>query len=79
MYHYHLLRYISDLPPSRRRNLTELQTALKRVLLTGLVFPPEGGPDEEEGNRPGSPTEFTVALDKDDPRAIDFRNSIRTW
>ncbi len=29
--------------------------------------------------RPGSPDEAITQLERDDPRAIDFRNSLRTW
>ncbi len=32
VYHYHLARYISALPPNGHGNLTELRAALKRVL-----------------------------------------------
>lgn len=79
VYHYRLARYISALSPNGHGNLTELRAALKRVLQAGLAFLPEDGPDEEEGNRPGSPAEVITQLDKNDPRAIDFRNYIRTW
>lgn len=42
---------------------------------------PEDGGDEESllNERPGSPEEDIIQLENDDPRAIDFRNSLRTW
>lgn len=38
------------------------------------------GKDEEswDSERPGSPAERIVQLEHDDPRAIDFRNYLRT-
>lgn len=79
MYHYHLARFIAGPSPNGHGNLIELQAALKRVLQAGLAFLPVDGPDEEEGNRPGSPAEAITQLERDDPRAIDFRNNVRTW
>lgn len=47
----------------------------------GLANLPEDGYDEEslDYERPGSPAESIIQLEPDDPRAIDFRNSLRTY
>ncbi|KAI0940003.1 hypothetical protein AcV5_001226 [Taiwanofungus camphoratus] len=81
VYHYNLARFIAgphSLPPS---NLIELQAAFKRVLQAGLANLPEEGFDEEslDVDRPGSPDETITTLQYDDPRAVDFRNYLRTW
>ncbi|THG99314.1 hypothetical protein EW026_g3004 [Hermanssonia centrifuga] len=60
-------------------DLRELQAAFKRVLQAGLADLPEHGYDEEDVGRPGSPEEDIIALDFTDPRAMDFRNYLRTW
>ncbi|KAI0034072.1 hypothetical protein K488DRAFT_77450 [Vararia minispora EC-137] len=62
-------------------DMRELQVTFTRVLKAGLANLPEEGYDEETlpVTRPGSPAEDIVQLEKDDPRAIDFRNSLRTW
>ncbi|KAI0081737.1 hypothetical protein K474DRAFT_1612892 [Panus rudis PR-1116 ss-1] len=79
VYHYNLARFISGPSPNGPGNLAELQAAFKRVLQAGLSFLPEDGPDEEEGDRPGSPAEEITTLEYSDPRAVDFRNYLRTW
>lgn len=52
-----------------------------RLLKAGLADLPEDGGDEESlfVSRPGSPEESIVQLEKHDPRAIEFRNSLRNW
>ncbi|KAL0070692.1 hypothetical protein AAF712_001913 [Marasmius tenuissimus] len=64
-------------PPGK---LVELQIAFTRVLKAGLAQLPEEGFDEETTDcpRPGSPAEEIVQLESHDPRAIDFRNTLRT-
>ncbi|CAL1700757.1 unnamed protein product [Somion occarium] len=79
VYLYSLARLISGSSPHGPASLIELQSAFKRSLQAGLAFLPEDGSDEEGGVRPGSPTEDIIALDFDDPRAVDFRNYMRTW
>ncbi|CAL1694886.1 unnamed protein product [Somion occarium] len=64
---------------SRGFLLTELQCAFKRSLQAGLASLPREASDEEDGERPSSPTEDIVTLEFDDPRAVDFRNCMRTW
>ena len=61
--------------------MRELQVTFTRVLKAGLADLPEDGYDEEttKAARPGSPAEDIVQLEKDDHRAVDFRNSLRTW
>lgn len=80
-YHFNLARHVAGLSPLPPGNLVELQAALKRVLQAGLANLPENGYDEEslDVDRPGSPAEAIIVLEYDDPRAVDFRNSLRTW
>ena len=80
MYQLHLARWVEQKPPLQSPyNYTELLTAFKRVLQAGLADLPEYGFDEEDVGRPGSPAEDIVALEYTDPRAVDFRNYLRTW
>lgn len=62
-------------------NVAELQTIFTRLLKTGMANLPEEGYDEEtlDTERPGSPAESITLLGNDDPRAVDFRHSIRAW
>lgn len=81
VYHYNLATFIGGphlLPPNK---LSELQKAFTRVLQSGLADLPEDGFDEEtlDSERPGSPAEQVITLQRDDPRAVDFRNYLRTW
>ncbi|OSX60266.1 hypothetical protein POSPLADRAFT_1182745 [Postia placenta MAD-698-R-SB12] len=81
VHHYNLARFIAgphSLPPNK---LAELQGAFTRVLRAGLANLPEDGFDEEmlDVERPGSPAEDIITLQYDDPRAVDFRNTLRTW
>lgn len=63
------------------RDSDELDVAYTRMLKTGLANLPQDGGDIETlvTERPGSPAETIEQLDRQDPRAIDFRNSIRPW
>ncbi|CDO71256.1 hypothetical protein BN946_scf184908.g13 [Trametes cinnabarina] len=81
VYHYNLASFISGPSPNGPGNLHELQAVLMRVLQAGLAALPEEGFDEEtlDVDRPGSPAETLTALDYHDPRAVDFRNYLRTW
>ncbi|PCH41076.1 hypothetical protein WOLCODRAFT_137175 [Wolfiporia cocos MD-104 SS10] len=81
VHHYSLARFIRgphSLPPNK---LVELQQAFNRVLKSGLADLSEDGYDEEslDDERPGSPAEEITTLRYDDPRAVDFRNNLRTW
>jgi len=78
IYHYRLSVRISGPSPIGPGEPSEVQTAFKRLLKTGLGDLPENG-DNEEAGRLGIPEENIIRLERDDPRAIDFRNSIRTW
>ena len=62
-------------------DFSELQSAFHRVLKAGLADLSEDGLDEETLNvsRPGSPEETIVKLEADDHRAMDFRNTLRTY
>lgn len=80
MHHYNLSRFIASSSPNGSGNLAELQAAFRRVLKAGLApLSPDDGSDEEVGNRPGSPAEDIIAMEFNDPRAVDFRNYLRTW
>lgn len=79
VYHYHLARCVRRRPADGQVNLTELQGTFKRVLQSGLADLPEYGYDEEDVGRPGSPEEDIITLERNDPRAVDFRNYLRTW
>ncbi|CCM03181.1 uncharacterized protein FIBRA_05303 [Fibroporia radiculosa] len=81
VYHFNLVKLVSGphaMPPNK---LGELQRTFVRVLQAGLADLPEEGFDEEslDVDRPGSPAEEITTLQYDDPRAIDFRNQLRTW
>lgn len=62
-------------------SIPEIQIAFKRILKAGLANLPSNGYDEEtlDEERPGSPEEDIVQLEQDDHRAIDFRNTLRTY
>ncbi|CAL1707594.1 unnamed protein product [Somion occarium] len=79
VYLYGLARLVSRPHSHGPISLTELQCAFKRSLQAGLASLPKEGSEEEDGGRPSSPTEDIVALEFDDPRAVDFRNYMRTW
>lgn len=81
VYHYQLAQRIASLAPKSPAPTHEIQTAFSRLLKTGLANLPEDGGDHETlwVDRPGSPEEDIVQLEYNDPRAIDFRNCLRTW
>ncbi|KAI0750717.1 hypothetical protein C8Q80DRAFT_1153583 [Daedaleopsis nitida] len=83
IYYHNLAVFISGPSPNGRGNLSELRAVFHRVLKAGLASLPEEGYDEDEEtldvDRPGSPEEAVIALEFDDPRAVDFRNYLRTW
>jgi len=81
IYHWHLAQKVQKPWSYGPGNVPELQIAFTRVLKAGLANLPEDGFDEEslDSERPGSPAEAIIQLEHDDPRAIDFRNVLRTW
>ncbi|KAI0719588.1 hypothetical protein C8T65DRAFT_706265 [Cerioporus squamosus] len=81
VYHYNLASFISGPSPNGPGSLHELRAVFQRVLQAGLASLPEEGFDEEslDVDRPGSPAESVTCLEFDDPRAVDFRNYLRTW
>ncbi|KAF8663421.1 hypothetical protein AX16_000992 [Volvariella volvacea WC 439] len=81
VHHFRLAKHVSGPSPVGRGKLHEIQTAYNRVLKAGLSDLTEGAPDEEslDTSRPGSPAEPIIQLQRDDPRAIDFRHCLRTW
>ncbi|QRV73174.1 alpha/beta hydrolase family protein [Ceratobasidium sp. AG-Ba] len=64
-------------------DLHHLRNLFTRILQTGLApaYPDDDGDIEDEaaGDRPGSPAEAIDRLEWDDPRAVDFRQRLRTW
>ncbi|KAI0774240.1 hypothetical protein C8Q74DRAFT_1200407 [Fomes fomentarius] len=83
IYHNNLASFISGPSPVAPGNFHELRAVFHRVLRAGLASLPDQGfdPDEEtlDVDRPGSPEESVTALEFEDPRAVDFRNYLRTW
>ncbi|KAH7343243.1 hypothetical protein B0J17DRAFT_565143 [Rhizoctonia solani] len=75
-----LRRRSSVLPQYELHYLRNLFT---RILQTGLAPLYRDGDDDIEddaaGSRPGSPAESIDKLEWDDPRAVDFRERLRTW
>lgn len=77
--HYlYLAQRVARPSPITVRDSDELHVAFMRMLMTYL---PENGGDTETllTKRGGFPAEIIGRLERHDPRAIDFRNSIRTW
>jgi hypothetical protein len=72
---------VSGPSPHGPGDAAEIRTAFIRLLKTGLANLPEDGGDQESlvVERPGSPEEAIIQLERHDPRAIDFRHSLRTW
>ncbi|KAH9853506.1 hypothetical protein C2E23DRAFT_728408 [Lenzites betulinus] len=83
VYHCNLIAAISGPSPNDLGSLVELQAALKRVLQSGLGSLPEENFEVDEESwgisGPDSLEEATAVLDYNDPRAVDFRNYLRTW
>lgn len=82
VYHYNLAKFVSGPSPIKPANIVDLQAAFRRVLQAGLAGLPADGPYDDETSdfdHPGSPAEFITTLAFDDPRAVDFRSSMRTW
>ena len=78
VYCYVLTCRVSKPLRSTPADLADLQRAYKRMLQSGLASLPSG---EESllSERPGSPFENIEQLEFYDPRAVDFRNRMRTW
>lgn len=81
IYHYFLARRVSGPAPYGPGDPQEIQTSYVRLLKSGLAHLPKDGGDIEtlHVDRPGSPAETITQLERHDPRAIDFRHSLRTW
>ncbi|TFK29412.1 hypothetical protein FA15DRAFT_752858 [Coprinopsis marcescibilis] len=72
VYHYHLALQVSNVTgPVSWPELNEIQVALNRLLNAGLS--PLPGSEVTEGH------DEVSHLAYDDPRAVDFRNSLRNW
>ncbi|RDB22664.1 hypothetical protein Hypma_010101 [Hypsizygus marmoreus] len=68
VYHFHLSRAVSGTVPFAVGDLTDIHIAVKRLLTTGLAHLPVNATDED-----------MIQLEPDDPLAVDFRNTMRTW
>ncbi|KAJ3987296.1 hypothetical protein F5890DRAFT_1631901 [Lentinula detonsa] len=81
VHHLHLTRQLSSPPNTGHGSIPEIQVAFQRILKAGLAHLSPDDYDEEtlDEERPGSPEEDIVQLEHDDHRAIDFRNTLRTW
>jgi hypothetical protein len=81
LYHAYLYRRVAAPSPLGPGDTAQLQVAFKRVLQAGLAtFSPEDYDEESvSADRASSPDQDIIQLDQDDPRAIDFRNQIRTY
>ncbi|KZS98053.1 hypothetical protein SISNIDRAFT_436884 [Sistotremastrum niveocremeum HHB9708] len=81
IYHLYLHRVVDGPSPVIMSDFMTLQAAFHRILQTGLAHLSESDDPlhPEHGHRPTSPAETLVQLDKDDPRAVDFRDRLRTW
>src|ERR1700733_13279196 len=55
-----------------------MTTTTREQRKTGLASLPVNG-DDNESKRPSGREENIIQLECDDPRAIDFRNCLRTW
>lgn len=72
---------VSGPSPHGPGDAAQIKAAFIRLLKTGLADLPKDGGDQESlvVERPGSPEEAIIQLESHDPRAIDFRHSLRTW
>lgn len=71
--------YIAGPTPMTPNSLAELQAAFARVLRSGLRLPTEGEAEDGNATVTSSLDADITPLDPMDPRAIDFRNFLRTW
>ncbi|KAI4525653.1 hypothetical protein K525DRAFT_234222 [Schizophyllum commune Loenen D] len=81
VHYYHLSRRVAGPTPVGPGSLRELTIQFTRILKAGLASLPEDGFDEEttDAPRPGSPAEHIIQLERHDPRAVDFRHTLRNW
>jgi hypothetical protein len=80
VHYYRLAKHASGPSPLSQNNTVQLQAAFKRVLNSGLVNQSEDIFDNEDEDKPGTPAAGVIEqLQFNDPRAIDFRNYLRTW
>ena len=75
------MRCIDGPPPFGPGDPDEIQVAYIRLLKAGLTDLPEdeGAIETLLVDRPASPAETILQLEWHDPRAIDFRHTLRTW
>ncbi|KAB5592081.1 Alpha/beta hydrolase family protein [Ceratobasidium theobromae] len=84
IYHTIIARNLRRKPSALPQyELHHLRSLFTRILQTGLApHYPDADDDIEDdtaGSRPGSPAESIDKLEWDDPRAVDFRQRLRTW
>lgn len=78
VYHFCLSHYISGPAPTSPATLQELQSAYARVFRAGLGYP-AGASKKGYGAHESNFDQDLFTLDPMDPRAVDFRNFLRTW
>ncbi|GBE79707.1 hypothetical protein SCP_0209080 [Sparassis crispa] len=80
VHHCVLAWYIAPSSSLPLHSLGELRSAFKRMLRAGLVSLPEVGCNHEPSKLAKSTiSDDFIHLRYDDPRAVDFRNYLRTW
>lgn len=81
IYYLYLVHHVSGPSPCGPGDPEEIQAALIRLLTAGYTELPQDDDDIETPitNRPASPADSITQLDRQDPRAIDFRHCLRTW
>ncbi|KDQ61819.1 hypothetical protein JAAARDRAFT_31292 [Jaapia argillacea MUCL 33604] len=77
IYHFHLTEQIAASVPPASTDIAELQAAYHRVLQAGLTFPLEDGHEQAALLELEKPC--LDRLDYHDPRAVAFRNRMRSW
>jgi hypothetical protein len=83
LYHYFLVSKIVRSSPTPLEPIPHLLESYKHLLQAGLIAgPPVADEESQDNSRPCSPImpiSIIPRLDHDDPRAQDFRQSLRTW
>ncbi|KZW04256.1 hypothetical protein EXIGLDRAFT_709620 [Exidia glandulosa HHB12029] len=78
LYHYKLYRSVAEVPAPAPVDIHLLRTCLTRVLEAGMVSASSSG-DEKAATVAVDPMAIFEPLAADDPRAVDFRDRLRTW
>ena len=81
MYYTVRTNQVSAPAPNSPNDVSIAKDALRRAMKAGMSASTDGDTSTAMigVDRPASPEEETIQLEHDDPRAIDFRNCVRTW